>query len=238
MNDLVLSDGREPELYVNPQEITEEMEQIDRLLSSSLMMGNPSMLFGYVSSVGRLARVKGIGVARVLWETWSRWAEYQRLGIGDEWENVAPAECGLSLDQCRKYRDLYAVVYASSDVPQRVKDALIRKPIEGQLALRAAVRDGQVTDEDWEEIIDAVTPAEIKAVVRRIRGDQTSSGSRIVIVLDRQGILKAKRADSGKYVVVVALRNKREDLEGEGYEPTVRAIAIERILRSAGVVEP
>lgn len=243
MNELsTVHDSLEPEIVMSEADWTSEMEKVDKLLSSALMMGNPLVAFQYVRDAKAMGQLRGLAAARVLYQTWKDWGEYQKMGIDDAWENVAPGMCGLGLIQCRKYRDLIMDVYENEKVPEWVKKPLRGKPIEGQLYLIAAARDEDLTEEDWHGVANAVSPKEIRAIVRAARGATTSSESTISILLERghkggMGILKAKKGTNGKYVVLGALRNSREDTEGDDYEHRIRAIAIKRLVDGVGILE-
>jgi hypothetical protein len=159
------------------------------------------------------------------------------MGVDDDWENVAPVMCGLALDQCRDYRDLMKNLYANPAVPQWAKDRLLSKPLSGQLYLSHAVHD--LDDDDYHSLLDAVTPNEMREIVRAKRGVSTSSETRVVILEERANphIIKAKKGTHGKYIVVGTLRAEKEDLEGNDYEHMVRSIAVERIRRAAGILQ-
>jgi len=233
----MLNDLRQSEVAVDSGFMDRELDEVDAILRRSLMIGDPALAFSYIRSAAQTSLVKGMGAAKVLYQTWVDWPQYQKLGVDDEWENVAPAMSGISLEVCKKYRDLIKDVHENPNVPDWVKPLLRPKPIEGQLKLIAAAREGDLTEDDWHKVADAVTPAEIADIVRSKRGGVTSSESRVVITVGRDGVVKAKRGTTGKYITVGTLRNKREELEGDGYEETVRNIAYTRIKNSAGILE-
>jgi len=208
---------------------------VEEMVQRALMTGDPNPIFRYIRNVGVLGRVKGYGVAKSLWESWKHWPTFQKMGVDDDWENVAPVMSGLSLEQCRSYRDLFHNVHDNPNVPEYAKPFIARLPIEGQLLLNAAARDGDLDDDDWEKVINAETPAEIREIVRGERGPKTSSETRMIMTEGRDGTVKAKEGTQGKYIVVAKLLSTREDLDGEDYAHRVRAKAIARIRRAIGV---
>jgi hypothetical protein len=237
MSLMMLNNLRQPEVAVDEAVITAELEDVDSILRRSLMVGDPNIAFSYIRRAAEASVVKGLGAAKVLYQTWIDWPQYQKAGVDDEWENVAPALSGLALEQCKSYRDLIRDVYMNPNVPEWVKPILRGKPIAGQIKLLAAAREGDLTEDDWQKVADAVTPAEIREIVRASRGPATRSETRVVITIGRDGVIKAKQGTNGKYITVGTLRNKREELEGDDYERTVRSVAYNRIKTSAGILE-
>ena len=106
-----------------------------------------------------------------------------------------------------------------------------------QYALLSPAREGDLDEDVWEEIADAVTEREVKTIIRRERGGQpTSSSTRLIIVEDREGRVRGKEGKNGRYIDCAIFRSSREDLEGDDYEHRVRRKVIERF-RRAGVVQ-
>jgi hypothetical protein len=214
----------------------EESEKVEELVQKAVLSGDPNIIFGYIRSLGIQARIYGYGAAKALWHSWKSWPLFQSQGISEEWENLAPVMSGLSLDQCRTYRDFFEAVHMNPDVPEYVKPYVAQKPIQAQLLLTAAARDGDLSDDDWEKVMNAETPAEIQEIVRGQRGPRTSSETRLIIVEDRDGTVKGKEGTSGKYVIAAKLLSSREDLEGDDeYEHRVRSKVIARIRKAIGV---
>jgi hypothetical protein len=230
-------DKYEPEVSVPVEAVGQEMRVVDDILARAVRMGDPTLAFSYVRQAKMIGQLKGLGVARVLYQTWMDWPKYQQMGVDDEWENVASSQCSLTVEQCRKYRDLVADVYENPAIPAHIKVALQSKPIESQLAVRAAAKEGDLDEDQWQEVIDAVSPAEVRSIVRDARGERTSAGSRIVIWEDRQHRLHAKQGSGGGSIIIGVLRATRDDLEGDDYEHRVRAIAVDRIRRAVGIVQ-
>lgn len=233
----MLADSRTPEVALDPEVLDEVIAEVDSRMSKALLMGDPNIAFSFIRDFSSWSLAKGIGSAKLLHQTWTEWPKFMAAGVDEEWENYAPGASGLSLEQCRKYRDLVQDVYENPNVPEFAKKALLSKSLDGQLRVRAAAKAGDLTDDDWERIADAVTSQEIGQIVRDRRGAATSSESRIIIVVGRDGVVKAKQGTAGKYVTIGTLRLSRTDTEGDDYEHRIRAIAIERIVRSAGILE-
>lgn len=184
--------------------------------------------------VGKLARIKLFGTMMALYESYRIWQELR--STDDDWENVAPSATGLSLDQCREYRDTYARIYANPKVPAFVKKALPSKTAGAQRYVAPAAAAGDLTEKDWHRIVDAETEAEVKEIVREARGLKTSSGSGYFAKEDRDHILWGKKGN-GPYVQLGVLLGQRENMEGEDYEHSVRAVLITRIRKAAGIKE-
>jgi len=224
------------DVAIEDDDLINELVTVDTILSQSLLKGDPTAAFQYIRDVRSLGIRKSMGVARILYQTWVDWPLYQKAGIDDDWENVAPGMSGLSLDHCRRYRDIVANIHENPEIPEGIRKAIMRKPVQSQFALMTAARDGDLDEDDWNAVINASSPTEVSAIVREKRGARTSSESRIIVVEERGGTLKAKQGVNGRYVNVARLLNSREDTEGDGYEQRVRSIVLDKMRRGTGAL--
>jgi hypothetical protein len=211
---------------------------VDDLIQDALLKGDPSEAFGYIRQVRALGLIKGFGVAKVLYETHANWARFRAAGIDDEWDNVAPAMSGLSMQSCRLYRDTYQDLYANPNVPEWIKPILAGKSFDAQRALRIPARDNELSAEDWEQVRDAVTFEEVRDIVRGVGEPRGRANTALYMWLERgTGIIYAKVGKTGERVVVGKLRASEKDLTGEDYESSTRKKAFRRLIDNAGVME-
>lgn len=193
-------------------------------VNHALMMRKDDGLIAYVQEILVGMQMRGIRLAYLLYE-WKQ--NCQTFGIEPEdWEDHVFAATGLSLQTIRKYVTVWSVIFANPSVPDGIKDDLAGKPMEGLLLLPAAVREGQLTEDDWNKLADAEDKLSMRNVIRKARGEATSSGTAVRITLMRDGVLMARRGDELEPVGYL----KRD---GEG----IVEIAVERIIRAAGILE-
>ena len=239
MDELTLTppSGLQPEISISKEERKQEDELVDDLLQRAILAGDPTLIFGHVRGVMKVGRRKAYGVARAVYLSWKEWDKFRQQGIDDDWENVAPAMCALSLDQLKNYRDIYLDIFMNPEVPEFAKDYLVGSTMRTQYALLSPARDSLFTEKDWKEVTNAVTEREVKGIVRRVKKTPvTSSETRVSIHETDDHRIRAKQGSNGKYVEVAVLRASDEDLIGDDYEHRVRRIAVERIRRNAGIL--
>lgn len=200
----------------------DELQKVDWALKLAVKDRDDHWITDLMGTQVRTIRIQGVAMSKLL----SGWRENAaEFGIEKEdWIDHAKAWTGLAEETIRKYTDLWNHVLAPMENTERFW-TLIAKPIQGLLLLTAAVKEDQLSEEDWVEIEDAYDGAGIKKVVRRARGEQTSSKTAIQLVLGRDGVLTAWRADERAAVGY---------LNPNATEPLIDA-AVERILNAAGI---
>lgn len=136
-------------------------------------------------------RIRGVVLAKLLYELQSNWNSF---GIDDDYYSVITNDMGVKTVTAVKYSNLWRVIFVESGASEKIKQALLGKPIKSLLLLPALIEDGNV---DWEEIINADTHEELRNLVREKRGVATSSKTALYIRLDaRTGQLFCKQGDS------------------------------------------
>lgn len=233
MNDevaLITSSG-DQSIKLEPKSFQREMEEVDEVMAKVRLTGDPRIALHHVRRKEMNVRAEGLGVARVLYETYVEWEKF--TAVEDEWENVAQAETGLAVTTCRKYRDLWANVFANKKLPEWIRPILPDKPIRALLLIGPAARDGDLDEADWSEIANSQTDRDVREVIHRARGLHTSANAGLSLTEDRNHVIKGK-IGSGGWVPVAHLMAAKTDLVGDGYEFDVRRAAIAR-LRGVGV---
>ena len=172
-------------------------------------------------------QLKGVITAKLMYSLWANWDIAQaNWGIEDEFVDYIEAETGYSPHTTRKYVNMWHSIFNNDAIPEEIRTTLMGKPIKTLLLLPAAASEGQL-DDKWEEIIDAPSKNDVQQIIREVRGQATSSGQAIVIVLERDGTLKAKKGN-GHYAAFGYLN---PDVPGEAAQA-----AFNRIITAAGVV--
>jgi len=170
------------------------------------------------------AKLVGIQLAEFLYLLKSGWPS---LDSDETFEEFAEYKLGYSVQTVTKYTGTWEVIFEQDRISEERKQLLIGYPIGALYLLKAAIQDGDLTEEHWAQIEQATTKQEVRNVVRQARGEQTSSSAALRIRMDSRGIVSSKRGDGEWYVV-----GKLETETG------IREIndAIDRIVRSAGVL--
>ena len=202
----------------------EAVDKVDEVLSKTIAKGDPSVALRYVYSLRRSGMVTGLATAKTLYGLQQNWTSF---ATDDAFEDAVLKETGYAPATTRKYVGVWGALFANETIDEGIKQALMCKPMESLLLLKSAAQEGQLNEEDWEEVAGAHDKQAIRAVVQRVRGQRTSAANALVILWERDGRLRARRGE-GRY-------------EECGYLPKdaagTAADAVRRIVESSGVVE-
>lgn|SRR5574340_608681 len=205
----------------------EVLRMVDTAVDSAIAQGDlgPAITFG--RALRRQMQASGLALAKLLYKLREAWELFKAAGIDDDFVDVIYTEMGVAPGTTAKYVALWESLFANPQIPPEVKQNLESKPMRSLILLTAAARD---EDFDWEKVVDATTPHEIREIVREHRGQQTSSGSALILEINlRDGKLTARKGDETAAIGVLAVKEYPTN-------PLV-ASAIDRILSSAGIME-
>lgn len=201
------------------------LQFVDDVVTRAVDRGDDQELVGFGASLRQGMQVNGLSLAKLLY----RWFQHaEEFGIStDDFVDHIYANLGISPQTTKKYTIMWKTIFEDAQLDEGIYLSLMGKPIQGLLSLTAAVREEQLDEQDWEEIANAPDAAAMSEVVRKKRGEQTSSKTRIVITMDRDGTLTARQGD---------------DMEAIGWlktdcETQFGSAAVDRLLMKGGVVE-
>lgn len=184
-------------MIINPSEF-QLFTEVDNIVDSSILMADPKPALEFGRGLRRDGQLKGLALAKLLSSLDKNWSLFQRTGIEERIEDIVFVEMGVSPQTTRKYIHLWEDLFENEDVPKQAKDKLYGKSIKSLLLLTATAKDGDAVD--WDRVANAENGAEIREIVRGVRGPTTSSETSVVIHLDREGMLFAKRgSDPTRY---------------------------------------
>ncbi len=213
-------------LLITPQEF-ELFQDVEKIVSDSLIQADPRPALDFGRRLRRDGQLKGLALAKLLSCLNKNWALFQTTGIEERIEDIVFVEMGISPQTTRKYVNLWEDLFENPSIPQDIKTKLFGKSIKSLLLLRAAARDGD--DVDWEQIAHAENGAEIRDIVRGVRGPMTSSEASIIIVMDRDGVLYAKKGSEDE-------RHPLGRLNIGGMDDPVIDRAINRLVERSGII--
>jgi len=201
--------------------------EVDEIMDRAVAQGDPSVAMKYGRALRKDVRVRGVALAKLLWRVSDNWYLFEKAGIDDDVYDVIDSEMGVPPATSSKYIHMWETIFANPEIPDNIKEALLCKPVRTLILLPSLSTEGE--DVDWNEIAQAKDHEEVRQIIKRIRGEATSSKTALFIKLDvRTGQLAAKRGDTP--FVNFGLLNLNIDNE-------VVKSAIERIIRDARIME-
>lgn len=204
------------------------LDEVDGIVASALERKDPTIATRYGRFLMDRVRMSGVALASLLYRLQSNWNIFQEAGVDDDFYSVMEAEMGVAPATAKKYSHMWEAIFVKANIPDEWRKRLLCKPIKTLLLLPALADEGNV---DWEEIVYTSDKESVRRIVRRIRGDATSSKTALIIRMDvRTGQLTAVRGD-GIYEPFGMLAVDK------GEKNEVVAHAIRRIVRDAGIQE-
>lgn len=213
-------------LLITPAEF-ELFEDVDKVVTNSLIQADPRPALEFGRRLRRDGQLKGLALAKLLSCLDRNWTTFQTTGMEERIEDIVFVEMGISPQTTRKYVRLWEDLFENPMIDQSIKNKLFGKSIKSLLLLTAAARDGD--DIDWDKIAGAENGAEIRDLVREARGPATSSETSIILVMDRDGVLYAKKGSDDERHMVGRL------LIGEMDNPVIEK-AVNRIVERGGII--
>jgi hypothetical protein len=224
MNDELLNDNEDVYLTYGDKMVFKE---VDNIVADAIAQGDPEIIMRFGRSLRKDARVRGVALAKLIWSVKDNWKKFQDAGIEDDLFSVLEGDMRVPPSTASTYIRIWEAVFANPDIPDATKELLLAKPIGTLKLLPALTTEGDVVD--WDEIVRAHDKEEVRQIVKRIRGEATSSKTALFIKLDvRTGQLACKRGDMP--FVNFGLLNL-------GIEDEVVKSAIERIVTSSRIME-
>jgi len=186
----IVSYSHDQTIRINSGMYEQVLAEVDDKIEQSLVAGSPDAALDFAYDLMGTGHLRLIQLAKLFYEI-SRpkvWAAFQ---TDDTPADAIFKALGVSERKFIEYKEMYEWVL--KDRPQ-----LAGKPINGLIELTVAAREGEFSDEDWDEIAHAYDKGAMLAIRRRVRGVQTSGHGRLVGLLDRDGHVWAKEGDGEK----------------------------------------
>lgn len=212
------------------QQMTQE---VDAIIVRSVTAGDPLIACEYGNAIRSQAAIRGLALAKLLYEMEKNWEFYVAAGIEDEFEIFIEVQMGISQQTTRKYTTMWRNIFASDFVSPEIKQKLQSKPIQELLLLTSAVEEGSLTDEELETI--AVSDRHrTREIIKQARGEQTSS---------RTAVVGSIQMRDGRYPRGTIIATREGESETVGFlnldldNNSAGAKLVARIRNASGLVE-
>jgi len=200
------------------------IDKVDQVVNTAIENKDDSSIVGLSKILQRTGHACALAQAKLLY-LWHKAAASFDVEK-DDWADYVSSELGLSLQTIRKYVSVWQWVFDNEDVPISIRPRLMNIPMQTLLLVAPAAAESQLTNEHWMEIANAPDRGTVHDLVRKVRGQVSSSKNAMVIMLKRDGTLTARKLDD--YIPFGFLNPEVTD--------PVAVQAVERIIRTAGIV--
>src|SRR3990167_6706918 len=196
---------------------------VDDIVRRAREAGNPDIAFKEGYAFRRRGHGTALAVAKLLYDLKEWW---ENFATDMSFYDAVFNGIGYARVTVDDYLGAWEEVVLKC--PEKYRRQIMGKSLNTMKLLTAASREGQLTDEDWEEVAGAHDKSGVQDIVRRVRGTNTSAGSRIVLTWERDGNLYARRGNSDPAHLGFLHQTSDDELVN---------IAIERLIRAAGVIK-
>jgi hypothetical protein len=157
--------------------------QVDDVIQRALTTGDPLIALEFASKLQRDGLLKGLGIAKLMFKLKQNWQLFEVAGIGDSFESMVESQNGYAPATVEKYIRMWESIFENPELPDDIKNQLSGRPIGDLLLLTAASREGSLSSRDWDEVTVASDTSKVKEIIRRARGEVTSSKSALTIMI-------------------------------------------------------
>lgn len=157
--------------------------QVDDVIQRALTTGDPLIALEFASKLQRDGLLKGLGIAKLMFKLKQNWQLFEVAGIGDSFESMVESQNGYAPATVEKYIRMWESIFENPEMPDDIKNQLSGRPIGDLLLLTAASREGSLSSRDWDEVTVASDTSKVKEIIRRARGEVTSSKSALTIMI-------------------------------------------------------
>jgi hypothetical protein len=211
-----------------------QMIQLDvrSVVEDALLEKDPETAFRYGENLNRTGQAIWVAMAHLIYEMERKWGEDEdddgpRFSSDDDFITVAASRWNKAETTIRRYLEIWKHVMEKPLHSDVRLGKLYTKPMQGLWYIKAAAKENQLTEADWQEIEDAPDIKTLWDIGRRVRGEVGGSARRALkIMIEKDGTLKARR--QGVYKIIGHLNIHEEDDE-------IVVAACERIINKCGV---
>ena len=199
------------------------LEKIRQIITDSIEEKDAQKALHVCYQIVKILQLGGLALAESLYMISSHWEE---LNVNDAFEDVVSARTGLHKSTVQRYVSVWSM-YAQEKIPEEYRERIKQMNIKSQIPIAQALSAGYEIDNDWwEELVDASDFSTINATIRDIKGKEPRSNA-LVLMLDRDGGIKAIKGGEQVYVGWVNIGDESEIVQQ----------AIGRLIKGGGILE-
>lgn len=161
------------------QDVSALLSEVDAVVDSCVVIGNPESACHFGIGLQQGMALRGVALAKLLYGLSIHWDKFKSAGVDEDYMAYFEANMGVRPITATKYITMWKNIFASETLEEAVKQQLLGRPVGELLLLTASAADDSLSHEQWLDVVAAPNKETIRDIVKRARGDMTSSQSAI-----------------------------------------------------------
>ena len=204
------------------------LDEVDDAVNNAVLQGDPEIALQWAQSMRQEVQIRGLALAKLLYELHERWSLFEVAGLNEPFEQVIRDNLGYSPQTTKKYVSMWEMIVTyllPANVTDDIKDKVLRKGTKALSLITPSVKDAE-GDFPWEAVARSSSVHDLRDLMAT---DRTSCGNRRTLLLFPDGTLKVKRGTTGQ-AKSFGLLNMNSD------DPDIQD-AVEYLIRTLNVME-
>ncbi len=224
-----LSHPHDSNIRLTSVELTQIKKDSKAIVEDAVKNQDPEYIFRYLDTLVRFGQAAWFSMAHTLYCARRTWAE--SFDSEHDFIQTAAARIGRSPQTILRMVEIWEWVFERPEHKQSRVNRLLQKPPSGLWYIKAASKEGQLTEDDWDAIEKAPNKAELRAIAKGVRGEYGRAKTALKIMIEMEtGTLYIAKG-SGEYKVLGHLNTHLQE------EDDVIAAGIERVTSASGIFE-
>ena len=169
-------------------------DEVDEVIEQSLIVGLPDAAIQYGWQLIAGGHLSGIKLCKLLYELTEMWPRFQ---TSDDIKDAVFKGMGVPTETYRKYEGVWRSIFANENIDKRVREMMRNKPMRGLIGIAAAARNGEFTEQDWNDLATSHDVGSMLEVRDRARGIERHNSNRRIVTWERDGRLTVRRGSEG-----------------------------------------
>jgi len=199
------------------------MRKVDEIVEESIEKKDVYIALNSCRQLIQISQLSGKALAKFFYLIRENWEIYE---IGDDFFDVIHDYLGRHPATVQKYIRVWEM-HEYNLIPEKFAEDIRERNIKDQVPIANALAQGyEIENDEWQKLVDAPDFTSVSAEIREIKGKEPRK-SALLTFMGRDGTLSATQEGLTEFVGYLNI-----DDAGE-----IAKKAIERIIRSAGIME-
>ena len=193
-------------MVLSPEELKMILKDAELVVEDAIKHKDPEIALEYGARLNRMGQAAWATCAHLVYKLNEVWGT-DALPAEGSFLDAVGARWNKSRETVRRYLEIWTYVIEKPEHKQSRVKRLVGKSMQGLWYIKAAAKEGQLTESDWEEIEDAPDMASLRDISKRVRGEYGRAKDALKLQIDPEdGTIRART--KGAYEVVGVLNIK------------------------------